>query len=41
MEYIREGGGREKGQESQFHSIFFMQAANIAYNICTAERHSN
>ena len=40
MEYIREGG-REEGQESQFHGIFFMQAANIAYNICTAERHSN
>ena len=40
MEYIREGG-EGGGPRSQFHSIFFMQAANIAYNICTAERHSN
>ena len=34
-----EGGG--EGQESQFHSLFFMQASIIAYNICTAKQHSN
>ena len=34
-------GGRGGGQESQFHSLFFIQAVIIAYNICTAERHSN
>ena len=33
-----EGG---EGQESQFHSLFFMQASIIAYNICTAKQHSN
>ena len=26
-------------QESQFHSLFFMQAAVVAYNIFKAERH--
>ena len=30
-----------EGQESQFHRLFFMQAAIIAYNICTAKQHSN
>ena len=35
-----EGGGGE-GQESQFHSLVFMQAAVVAYNICLALRHSN
>ena len=34
-----EGGG--EGQESQFHSLDFMQAAVVAYNICLALRHSN
>ena len=34
-------GGRGGGQESQFHSLFFMQAEIIAYDICTAERDSN
>ena len=34
-------GGRGGGQESQFHSLFFMQAVIIAYNICTAKQHSN
>ena len=29
------------GKESQFHSLFFMQAAVIARDICTAKRHSN
>ena len=33
-----EGGG-VGGQESQFHSLFFMQAAVVAYNIFKAERH--
>ena len=32
------GGG---GQESQFHSLVFMEAAVVAYNICLALRHSN
>ena len=36
---IKYGGG--EGQESQFHSLFFMQAVIIAYNICTAKQHSN
>ena len=36
---IKYGGGG--GQKSQFHSLFFMQAAIIAYNICTAKQHSN
>ena len=35
------GGGQEDGQKSQFHSLFFMQAAVIAYDICVVERHSN
>ena len=35
---IKYGG---EGLESQFHSLFFMQAAIIAYNICTAKQHSN
>ena len=34
-------GGRGGGQESHFHSLFFMQAVIIAYDICTAERDSN
>ena len=34
-------GGRGGGQESQFHSLFFMQAAVIAGDICTTKRHSN
>ena len=34
-----EYGGRGGGQESQFHSLFFMQAAVVAYNIFKAERH--
>ena len=29
------------GQESQFHSLVFMEAAVVAYNICLALRHSN
>ena len=40
IKYGRVRGG-EEGRESQFHSLFFMQAAVIAYNICTALRHSN
>ena len=36
-----EGGGGGEGQESQFHSLVFMQAAVVAYNICLALRHSN
>ena len=38
-----EGGGErgEEGQKSQFHSLFFTQAAVIANNICIVERHSN
>ena len=35
------GGGQEDGQKSQFHSLFFMQAAVIANDICVVERHSN
>ena len=35
---IKYGG---EGQESQFHSLFFMQAAIIAYNICTAKQNLN
>ena len=35
------GGGGGEGQESQFHSLVFMQAAVVAYNICLALRHSN
>ena len=34
---IRRGGG----QESQFYSVFFMQAAIIAYNIGMTKPHSN
>ena len=34
-------GGRGGGQENQFHSLFFIQAVIIAYNIFTAERQSN
>ena len=33
--------GEKEGQESQFQSLFFMQAAIVAYNICTVEQHSN
>ena len=36
---IKYWGG--EGQESQFHSLFFMQAAIIAYNICTAKQNLN
>ena len=36
-----DNGGRGGGQESQFHSLVFMQAVIIAYNIFSAERHSN
>ena len=32
--------GGEGSQESQFHSLLFMQASIIAYNICTAKQHS-
>ena len=35
------GGGQEDGQKSQFHSLFFMQAAVIAYSIYIVEWHSN
>ena len=35
------GGGQEDGQKSQFHSLFFTQAAVIANDICIVERHSN
>ena len=37
------GGGKvgDDGQKSQFHSLFFTQAAVIANNICVVERHSN
>ena len=35
------GGGGLRKSVSQFHSLFFMQAAVIAYNICLALRHSN
>ena len=38
---IRGGGGQEDGQKSQFHSLFFTQAAVIANDICIVERHSN
>ena len=38
---IKYGRGGGEGQESQFHSLFFMQAVIIAYNICTAKQHSN
>ena len=38
---IRGGGGQEDGQKSQFHSLFFMQAAVIAYSIYIVEQHSN
>ena len=40
IKYGRVRGG-EEDRESQFHSLFFMQAAVIAYNICKALRHSN
>ena len=35
------GEGGDDGQKSQFHSLFFTQAAVIANNICVVERHSN
>ena len=35
------GEGQEDGQKSQFHSLFFTQAAVIANDICVVERHSN
>ena len=42
IEYGGGGGeGQEDGQKSQFHSLFFMQAAVIANDICVVERHSN
>ena len=41
MEYNGGGGGGLRKSVSQFHSLFFMQAAVIAYNICLALRHSN
>ena len=40
IKYGRVRVGQE-GREIQFHSLFFIQAAVIAYNICTALRHSN
>ena len=41
IEYRGGGGGQEDGQKSQFHSLFFTQAAVIANDICIVERHSN
>ena len=43
IEYGGGGGGegQEDGQKSQFHSLFFMQAAVIAYSIYIVEWHSN